>query len=86
MAASSKFTLVTVTNRASSEKTVALPVGGASRRARWILGQALGRMHQQILEHGRGRGFAADREIGAAGAFGGLFTLKAEHNEDRRLS
>ena len=47
-----------------------------------ILSDALGRMDEQVLQDGRGFGFAADREIGAAGAFGGLFTLKAEHNDD----
>ena len=44
------------------------------------LRDALGGMDQQILENGGGFGFAAHREIGAAGAFGGLFTLKAKHN------
>jgi hypothetical protein len=39
-------------------------------------------MDEQVLQNGRGFGFAADREIGAAGAFGGLFTLKAEHIDD----
>jgi quercetin dioxygenase-like cupin family protein len=39
-------------------------------------------MNEQVLQDGGGFGFAADREIGAAGAFGGLFTLKAEHNDD----
>ena len=37
---------------------------------------------EQVLQDVRGFGFAADREIGAAGPFGGLFTLKAEHNDD----
>ena len=49
-------------------------------RAVRVLRDALGRVDEQVLEDGGGLGFAADREIGAAGAFGGLFTLKAEHN------
>jgi hypothetical protein len=32
------------------------------------------------LQNGGGFGFAANREIGAAGAFGRLFTLKTKHN------
>jgi hypothetical protein len=50
-----------------------------------ILRDTPGRVDKQVLQHGGGFGFAADREVGAAGAFGGLFTLKAEHNEDSVL-
>jgi hypothetical protein len=56
--------------------------GAQPPRAVAELRDSLGGVDQQILQNGGGFGLAADREIGAAGAFGSLFTLKAEHNYD----
>ena len=50
------------------------------------LRDAFGRVNEQVLEDGGGLVFAADSEVDAAGALGGLLTLKTKHKENKQVS